>query len=358
MRGDLRDIPQTFRRWLTLVPLALVALTACSALPPPPSIGSLEQRGASVLAFPADPRERDAWVSRDGGATWRTISAKPAREVQSSSCAGTACYRVRPGRMAVEESLDGTTWRTVWEVSPGRRAFLARSLDLPSADELVSSSVLALKRPSGQPVVIVANGVDGLAVRDENGVWRRHGFHSRTTLGAEHALPLGDSGANIGGETAAALLAGVLAFLYGLLAAARTRDARRTLIVLAASATFSAGLAGFAVIGSNPYFLLGLIGCVAFASLTLAGCVVAYSAGLGKRPTGRIVATAVAVAVAVLAPFRLWSGGWPDSYGTALWAAVALAVTVGSLGLATVRRQAKQLERAKSPAPELGTGLY
>jgi hypothetical protein len=98
----------------------------------------------------------------------------PPSTVARQSCVHSSsqhCFRVVSGRLAVDESTDGArTWRRAWEVSEGRREFLAR--DMPEVEpvnrNLVSAEVAVLEVRDGF-VVAVANQRDGLAVRRADG---------------------------------------------------------------------------------------------------------------------------------------------------------------------------------------------
>ncbi|GLZ76056.1 hypothetical protein Afil01_08630 [Actinorhabdospora filicis] len=78
--------------------------------------------------------------------------------------------------LGVEETLDGgATWAMAWEVPPARWEFLAARHELYTrrdAPLMVSTDLLVRAVPGGHQV-IVANGVEGLAVREADGTWRR-----------------------------------------------------------------------------------------------------------------------------------------------------------------------------------------
>ncbi|MDH2425639.1 hypothetical protein [Sphaerisporangium sp. TRM90804] len=145
-------------------------------------------------------------VSRDGGATWRSESDDAAlpgsgairpvtpgldagdgavtrpvfREPEPSTKACVPgrpehCYRVDPPAMRLSATTDGgATWTTTWQVPPQVRERLRGSCT-PEDDPPSSKAVAVLPRTGGH-VVVVANGCDGIAVRDPSGTWHRFTF--------------------------------------------------------------------------------------------------------------------------------------------------------------------------------------
>ena len=110
-----------------------------------------------------------------------------ARQADPSACApgGRRCWRVVPGRLAIEESTDGgATWSDAWSVSgPQRERYAAvlatrvSSVDSYPAEtlsrELTCTSVSVV--PESQ-VVIAACGLVGFVSRDPTGAWTMLGF--------------------------------------------------------------------------------------------------------------------------------------------------------------------------------------
>lgn len=88
------------------------------------------------------------------------------------------CYRVVPGLLRVEETRDGgATWETSWEVDQRERDLLAQQLpELGDPATNLSSHALVVHPTDAGYVVLVANGRDGYALRDQDGQWRRIGF--------------------------------------------------------------------------------------------------------------------------------------------------------------------------------------
>ncbi|GII77610.1 hypothetical protein Sru01_25920 [Sphaerisporangium rufum] len=148
----------------------------------------------------------DPVISRDGGTTWksagdeiplpgsRTLGPEtpgldrggqiapgpvfPTPKPRRKACVPERpehCYRVDPPALRVDETNDGgTTWTAAWQVSPEVRKRLKESCSEEGA-RLSSNAVAVLARPGGH-VVVVANGCDGIALRDVSGVWHRFTF--------------------------------------------------------------------------------------------------------------------------------------------------------------------------------------
>ncbi|WP_084962727.1 hypothetical protein [Thermoactinospora rubra] len=345
MSGVLRRF---FRlRLAALAPLAVIALAGCGPSAPPEAVNSVEERDGTLIAFagygayPSDPRPaEDGWVSHDGGRTWTATVSEPEVVVHTSACVSGYCYRVVPGRLAVEQSADGgSTFRPAWSIPPERVELLERALDTARDESLRSRAVAVQKRPSGRHVVAVANGSYGLTVRDETGVWRRYTVDGDGELRESAAMPSIQPGELIGQESAAAVLAGLWALTVGFFLAAADRRARKTLGVLAgigtAGAVFSLG-----ILTDEPLLaLLGVLGTLTGAVVALVAWAVAATSKLGGPAITRAVSSGLAVSIAVLAPFWLWSAGWLASYGGAAVAAVVLGLAAAVTGLTYVRRR-------------------
>lgn len=135
------------------------------------------------------------------------------------------CYRVVSGQLRVEESTDtGTTWRTSWEVPDEVRRYLIRSYDdLGDLEVYLSSQALIVHPTSAGHVVVVANGRDGVAVRDPDGRWTRVGFDGYGGA-ARRADPSGIDPGALAREIVLALLVALAVMgLGGWLAARRGR---------------------------------------------------------------------------------------------------------------------------------------
>ncbi|MFG1626185.1 hypothetical protein [Kribbella sp. NPDC049227] len=96
-------------------------------------------------------------------------------------CAGRVCFRVVPGRLAVESSRDGgRTYAIAWEnnqidVAALKRHYKTKYSELTPLSAS-SRAVTVRPQPDGGYVVLVANGIDGLLYRDPDGQWQRLGI--------------------------------------------------------------------------------------------------------------------------------------------------------------------------------------
>jgi hypothetical protein len=99
----------------------------------------------------------------------------------SPSCFQRVCFRVVPGRLAIEQSHDGgRTYSIAWEhktfvYDDLLKQYAKHKPADPSHATLESRSVLVVPHASGGYVVFVANGFDGLLYRDSAGRWERLG---------------------------------------------------------------------------------------------------------------------------------------------------------------------------------------
>ncbi|MFI6324657.1 hypothetical protein ACIBG8_44530 [Nonomuraea sp. NPDC050556] len=307
------------RVWLIL--LAILTLSACSPTWRP-SVDEVQVRGRDLVATFED---GGAVSSRDGGRTWQPSDA-PSLTTQTSMCVPkkARCYMIDPGRLKVLESDDGKAWRTSWEIPSGQAELLGRNLG--GTPQSVSLAVQATSRGH---VVAVANQADGLAIRDEDGVWRRVAFDDDHDVTAPVDL---DQNGPIGIESWVALMVGAWVLLAGF-----------------AIASGRAGLAALASIGflalvigvpTAAFSADGPFSIAVLCSFALAGMLTGswITAGLRGRALGTVLGTGVLVSLGVLAPFRAWSMGLLPGYDIALQMSVGLGLLFVLVGLALVYR--------------------
>ncbi|WP_020542377.1 hypothetical protein [Nonomuraea coxensis] len=316
-------------RVLLTAPLALLAVAASGAAPQATSEAvSVEVRGERITVRTDDWSE---WTSEDKGDTWIWADEEPSdgprRRPATAACVpyqATRCYRVAPGRLGVEQSDDGgDTWRLSWTPPRDDRDRLVRQY----GDRLPRSHSLAVRGWRGGHVVVVANGAEGILLRDEAGTWRRLGRPGEP----ERATDLYPEGIT------AVFLAGCV--LFGA-AGAGLRRYHRGYLAMAAAACLS--FLGFAfagipsvVDGMTPapegiQALLALLAVVMVPSGFLVGTVLLIAGRARPAPVAVGVLSAPLVYLAAYLPFEGWADGTFGSY----WAAVAVAALLTSLVLA------------------------
>ncbi|MGI5268280.1 hypothetical protein ACQEUU_03935 [Nonomuraea sp. CA-218870] len=346
-------------RWrvLTAVPLAVLAVTATSAVPARPSAGVVELRDGAIVLD-------SAYESRDGGTSWVPyVPPRPARTTgveapvagigagQRAACLREHCYRLLDGRVGVVRSADaGRTWALDWEIPPGRVTMLERELDgeRPGEEPIVSSSLVVQEQPGGH-VVVVANRRDGVAVRAADGTWRRFGYTGDGRLLESAAIPLRRA-ADDGGEMLVAGLAAAWATLLALSVQAGRRARVRawlTAVLGGLGGLLTAPIPFGRAFGwqqdppwawSPTPLLIGALGTVLLICAVFVACSLVADGGIGSRGTADALALGVLVGLCVAAPFRAWSVGWLD-HGVALALAAVAAPVTTVAGLAMLRRR-------------------
>ncbi|MEV4111376.1 hypothetical protein [Nonomuraea sp. NPDC049695] len=312
-------------RWRVIVtmPLAVLAVTATSAAPSP-TARSVEVDGDRIVVHVRDGVAR---ISEDGGVTWSegdTWNEKERQPLQSAACVpmqATRCYRVMPNRMAVEQSDDGgKTWGPSWALTGGDRERLERRYSRRDGRAAMALAVQA--RPGGH-VVVVANGLDGILIRDVSGEWRRVGWPGSPEIGAVDLSP----------ERNVALFLAACMLFGGAGAGLRQFSRAYTGFAALASLGVLAALIGWTGTWSMSMDMapvLALVGALA----ALAGgvvCLVLAAAGQARPvPAAVGVLSAPLVFASVYTPFYGWSTGIPGPY----WVAVVLAVVLTALVLA------------------------
>ncbi|WP_206789171.1 hypothetical protein [Amycolatopsis sp. MtRt-6] len=377
--------PLPFRlRVVVALPFTVLAITATSAPATTlPSVDSVESEGTQVV-IEADGALYGSVSGVDG---WRYLSpAPPAPEPRPrkrvEACAPEAaahCYRVhgadvvdsgdtRGGRLlGVDETTDGgRTWHTAWEVPAVRWEFVQRQHPFPGSVTRVSklaSTELSVRAVAGGHQVIVANGVEGLAVRGPDGTWRRTPVVVAETGLALRPVPFTAFGRAIGRDVSMAGLLALLALLAGTTVAAgrvRARHGRGLVaaVPLAAYLVVALSVTGMvAVFGSDAGETTGLW-LVTALCLFGVGTVVVLAP---RRPLVRsrmlvVVAAAVVAGLAYTGPALTWTLGYPREYAATaglglILAAACLPVVVAAGWWAGARDPELPVEPPWPPVP-------
>ncbi|TDD24178.1 hypothetical protein [Nonomuraea diastatica] len=320
-------------RIIAAMPLTVLAVAATSAVHMP-AAESVEVDGDRIVVHVSSGQDQ---VSRDGGATWSEINRVAADEpsgLQSAACVpmqATRCYRVMPILMAVQQSDDGgKTWRPSWPTSDDDRERLRRTYS--GRHDHHSMGLAAVPRPGGH-VVVVANGLDGILVRDVEGTWRRVGWPgSAAEEGATVDVSL---------ERSVALFLAACMLFGGVGAGMRQFHRVYTGFATFACLGFFAMVAEAALLAHDASGVV-VLGVGAGTLGTLA-CLVLAFAGRARPVTAAVgVVGAPLVYAAVYLPFHGWAGGAPDAYEVAVVIAAVLTALVLVAGAALIRNDASR----------------
>ncbi|MGV9361015.1 hypothetical protein [Amycolatopsis sp. NPDC003731] len=325
-------------RVVAAVPFTVLAITATSAPSEnTPAVQSVRSEGTQVVIEAGD----GFYGSVSGVDGWRFLGDAPAPSwplprKQVEACApeaATHCYRVhgadvvddtRGGRLlGVDETTDGgRTWHTAWEVPAVRWEFVQRQHPFPAGivnvAKLASTEVAVRAVPGGHQV-IVANGVEGLAVRDAGGTWRRVPVVVAGTGLDIRPVPLTGFGRVIGVDVMIAGLLTLLALVIGTAVAAgrvRARHGRGLMAALPVTLFLFASvpISGFvAFFGSNAgqSTLLWLVTEVCLLGVG-AALVLAPRRPLYRPRMSVVVAAAVLPGLASVVPALGWTVGHPQ----------------------------------------------
>ncbi|MFG1887320.1 hypothetical protein ACGFIR_05540 [Micromonospora sp. NPDC049051] len=370
-RAPVRRRTARLVRLLVLLPAATLAVAATSAVHYPDAVRAavLDGQLAAGIGYGYDTRVFDdtpAWrLSGDDGLTWRDPirgetealagTKGPVAGPVSQGCSTatpTRCYRVVPGRLAVEQSDDaGRTWQPAWGATEAQRAVLRRQYPDPGprGERLTTQELAVRDTGDGRHVVLVANGRDGFAVRRPDGSWERLGF-----LGGEAAVgyPFGGRPPAFGRSTPAdrgddpllalalglTLVASVVA-VAGARAGRRTGAARWRLVPL--GLLTGAAWVLLAQVWADELFVqeLSLVGLAAVLVplLALAGLTPVGLRGARGRWTAEVLLAAALTLALTALPLVGWLYGRPAYSGTALLLAVAATVPGLLLGWRAAR---------------------
>ncbi|MEU9505032.1 hypothetical protein AB0D32_01965 [Micromonospora sp. NPDC048170] len=366
-REPVRGRPARLVRLLVLLPAATLAVAATSPVHYPDAVRAvvLDERLAAGIGHGYDRHVFDtvaSWrMSDDAGATWRdptpgevealTGERGPVAGPVSRSCSTatpTCCYRVVPGRLAVEQSDDaGRSWHPAWGATEEQRAVLRRQYPEPGprGERIASQELTVRDTGDGQHVVLVANGRDGFAIRRTDGSWERIGLVGEPGVGP---YPFDGRPPALGRSTPAdrgddpllslllgLTLAGSVLAVSGTRAGLRAGTARWRLICLAALGATAWVLLAVAWSGGLiPALGLGALLAVLLGVLLLS--VRAPAGSPGRWVLEVLLAVALTLVLAAL-PLVGWLYGRPVHAGTALLLAVAATVPGLLLGWRAAR---------------------
>ncbi|WP_066367752.1 hypothetical protein [Herbidospora mongoliensis] len=371
IRADLTDLlalPALYVAWhaarhpvpagrtavILLTPAAVLAITATGPeIPYIPTIAfATEVRDGGIIVHvgrDAEYSRTSHFITRDGR-IWEEWEGAVLAIPASSSCAGDRCFRVVPGRLKVEESAAGGAWTAAWEVSPRVQDRLVRAHPPDRPEDVQPVESLSVSAIPG--LVVVANGADGVAVRDGVGTWRRVGIDD------DELDPSATVSVNAPGLYSAllpenALLIGIVAGLFALGTGVRRLGFAAGVAVGCAGAWYWLAprdefndvlLGGHGMLYPHPLLLLPLflLPVVAFALMVFFAVMVRPPAWLW--PFG--LATTGLVWLVIMAPFEAWSADLIPTYDQASVVAVVLATVVGTLAAVVTARYATPRPRS------------
>ncbi|MBB2749086.1 UNVERIFIED_ORG: hypothetical protein FHR35_008998 [Microbispora rosea subsp. rosea] len=249
----------------------------------------------------------------------------------------------------------GSDLTVAWEISRGRQDWLDRAYENPDPfgehSDRATSVAVAVQAVPGGHVVAVANGTDGVVLRDVSGWWRRLGFPEydaeRAPLSESAAAPLASPGERIGTELGVAVLVALAALLAAL---GTTAGARRWPVRfgICAAAMWTSVL--LVVTADGP---AGVVSLALFVPMFAAGAAGVLAVWLWSRPRWtRLLLAAPAAFAAVCLPFLGWSAGLPDDHGIAVLLAVLLCTVVLVVAVrAAVRARMRTRRERGLPVP-------
>src|SRR5262249_70850 len=214
---------------------------------------------------------------------------------------------------------------------------LTRQYDDPNVQ--FRSNSLAVQAQPGGHIVVVANGVDGIVIRDTSGIWRRLGWPGAGPAGGDP-----DSGGGVGPFPPA----------RGLVEGARAGLGRYTRVYMGFALAACLGLLVL-LNGPSPMETTGPLILARFAGLlaALVGATVCLVLAITARarpvPSAVGLLAAPLVYAGVYLPFVGWSQGAPDSYTVATVLATLLIALVLLASAAVIRYDARRETLTQAP---------
>ncbi|GIJ44982.1 hypothetical protein Val02_18680 [Virgisporangium aliadipatigenens] len=193
-------------------------------------------------------------------------------------CAGSDCYRVVPGRLAVEHS-GGGGWVVAWSVGGAAYRALAREYaDLGDPAVHLAALSLVVRPVTGGHVVFVAAGRDGVVYRDARGRWERLGIPAggEGYYWAQPPRLITDPPPTDPRPYVAAVVFGLVWAFAGLRRARRVRPRPhfgwKVLVIATAAAGLAGAAAGMPPVGTLPGAFYAALAI--FAVLTVAAALI------------------------------------------------------------------------------------
>jgi hypothetical protein len=266
-----------FWRWAAAT-AAVATVSACGFHPATRAVTAVGLAGdGRALVTTVGPTGDIRWIVDTPGTTFTYAPPEQATPpALTQQCVPSACYRVVPGRLAVEQSGDGGgVWTPAWQLPDDVYADLTATLGAPG---LAALSVAVRLVPGGHEV-FVATGRDGLLYRDVAGDWRRLGYPAGGEgMYYEPPARLAIDPRPLGPPIAAALpvLGALIAFTIGALVRGWPRRRRVYLVVAVTPLGAAVAYAGasFPDVGMLPGLLYGIpiiAGAVLATTLVAAG---------------------------------------------------------------------------------------
>ncbi|MEU9887507.1 hypothetical protein [Sphaerisporangium sp. NPDC051011] len=342
-------------RAVVVIPLVVLAVTATGAVEysKPYSAYAADVLDGTIIVATVGGTQRSpvtGFASNDAGRTWSAWQVPVPRVPRTSSCVPgppDRCYRIVPGRLKVEESRDGR-WVTAWEISPGDQDRLARAhvAKRPEETEIIESLGIATGKLGGGHVVVVANGADGIVLRDTTGVWRRMGW-AEVGFAPSAAMPLTAPGRFDRSVPVTALLAALAAGLMTLICAMRIVGFTVSAIALWTGILMCCWATNWPVNFDPPAALLGVM----VAAIGAVGMLLSSV----DRSSLRLWAIGTACTFfsyhAMMAPFYAWSDGRLQDFSVAVRLSVVLWIVSASVSALAVIRLPKRAGNEDAPIP-------
>ncbi|WP_198169090.1 hypothetical protein [Herbidospora daliensis] len=311
-----------------VVPPAVLAVAATSAAPFdwPYTAYAVEKAGGEIVVHTRGGygmgNDLISYRTRDGVA-WNTWIQHERVEPVARDCHGTACYRVVPGHLRVQEIRDGR-WTTVWEIPDEERDRLIRLHPDPPFGHPEPTESLAVAVT--ERLLVVANGTDGIALRDARGTWHRLGV-GPDGLDAATAVPLTTPGRYDVTELVAqaVLVAGLAALVAG---------ARSRVVLIGGGIVLLFGLrVGLGMVKGN----LGFLGAPPALMFMVLGTGLLGWGFTRAAPSWRLLVVSLVAGLltglAVLAPYTAWSMGGLDFYADADRTALVAFIVATAAGM-------------------------
>ena len=323
-----------------VLPIAGLAILATTPAPYPSANEVIVQDGPKLVVLGSDMGESDAIVTTDGDSwsnlpdseVWRPPGVDGSTQKACVPADPSRCYRIVPGRLAVEQTDDGgATWKTAWSISPGRQKFLARAHpDYGMGVAHVAAQSLGVLPVGDQHVVVVAAWDESVILRHPDGRWERIGYPTLGHLDLGNGptiapAALTDPGQRIAIEYAYLALGLSGGLLLGGMAASSRRSPAWWVIPLV-----TVGFSYFIVLVSRMGALLGVLSSIPAVLTLITIALLLWLTILWSTGTLTFTRAVVFAALVVIAfaldrrPIVEWSSGQIDSYEAAVRTATQL----------------------------------
>jgi hypothetical protein len=279
------------------------------------------------------------------------------------------CFRI-DGRPRIEQSEDGgSTWKTAWQITPGREVFIHRIAlyEYCMKDPEVATFDLVILPTASGSLVVAAAGNEGVILRSADGSWQRSALGETNPI---RPTPIAAQDFRSAWQATsmefilaacATLLAYSLASIWGrnhfrLQSGDRTIYPTWALHPAWFVTAWLISIPLFVIAVQSPAVLRGTVVHAAACALALEFLILLTTTtstkpGPSRRAGWLVLLTCLVLLLIPLGFFLAWAYGWMDSYTVACCLGITTTISVGTPLVIHLMKTIPESTEMKEPSP-------